>query len=112
MTTFEVAVFAFQGNQGQKERAHLERFLSPLDQRLASQEYLVDESFTAADVVRAYDSGILSGAYYLKAHPSVQKYLSRLLARPAGTSFAKAIGWQQKTKWVHSSMMNKLLEIF
>ena len=44
-----------------QERAHLERFLGPLEHRLASQNYLVGDSFTAADIVCAYDLGILFG---------------------------------------------------
>ncbi len=93
LTTFEGAVFAFTGHQGEKERAHLERFLAPLDHKLASQDYLVGDSFTAADIVCAYDLGILSSAHDLETYPSIHAYLSRLLARPAATSFARAIGW-------------------
>ncbi len=93
LTTFESAVFAFTNNQGEKERANVERFVAPLDRMLASNDYLVGESFTAADVVCAYDLGILSSAYGLKAYPSTHVYLSRLLARPAATDFARAIGW-------------------
>ena len=93
LTTFESAVFAFKGNQEEKERAHIERFLAPLDHKLASQNYLVGDSFTAADIVCAYDLGMLSGAYELEGYPSIHGYLSRLLARPAATSFAGAIGW-------------------
>ncbi len=92
LTTFEGAVFGFKGNQGEKERAHLERFLAPLDQRLASQDYLVGDAFTAADIVCAYDLGLLSEAYDLKDYPSIHAYLSRLLTRPAAISFASAIG--------------------
>ncbi len=93
LTTLESAVFAFTGNQEEKERAHLERFLAPLDNKLASQDYLVGNSFTAADIVCAYDLGILSGAYDLNAFPALRTYLSRLFDRPAATSFARAIGW-------------------
>ncbi len=93
LTTFEVAVFAFTGNQEEKERAHLQRFLAPLDHKLASQDYLVGDSFTAADIVCAYDLGILSGADDLNAFPALCTYLSRLFDRPAATSFARAIGW-------------------
>ena len=93
LTTFEGVVFAFNGNQGEKERAQLERFLIPLDRRLASQDYLGGDSFTAADIVCAYDLGILSSAYDLNAFPSIHAYLSQLLARPAVKSFAEAIQW-------------------
>ncbi len=93
LTTFESAVFEFTGNQAEKERAHLERFLAPLDNKLASQDYLVGDSFTVADIVCAYDLGILSGAYDLNAFPALCTYLSRLFDRPAATSFARAIGW-------------------
>ena len=93
LTTFDGAVFAFTGNQGEKERAHLERFLAPLDYKLASQDYLVGDSFTAADIVCAYDLGMLSDTYDLQAYPSIHTYLSQLLARPAATSFARAIAW-------------------
>lgn len=93
LTTFEGAVFAYRGNQEEKERSQLERFLAPLDHRLASQDYLVGHSITAADIACAYDLGILTGAYDLKAYSAIHEYLSRLLARPAATSFARAIGW-------------------
>ncbi len=93
LTTFESAAFAFTSSQGEKERTNIERFIVPLDRMLASNDYLVGESFTAADIVCAYDLGILSGVYDLKAYPSVHAYLSRLLARPAATNFAGAIGW-------------------
>ena len=93
LTTFEGAVFAFTGNQAEKERAHLERFLATLDHKVASQDYLVGDSFTAADIVCGYDLGILSGAHPLEAYPSIHAYLSRLLVRPAAASFARAIGW-------------------
>ncbi len=94
LTTFEGAVFAFKGNQEEQERAHLERFLAPLDHRLASQDYLVGDSFTVADIVCAYDLGMLSGSFDLnKAYPSIHAYLSRLFARTAARSFAGAIGW-------------------
>ena len=93
LTTFEGAVFAFTGNQEEKGRARLERFLAPLDHKLASQDYLVGDSFTAADIVCAYDLGMLSSAHALETYPSMHAYLSRLLARPAATSFARAIGW-------------------
>jgi len=93
LTTFEGAVFAFTGSQEEKERVHLERFLEPLDNKLASQDFLVGDSFTAADIVCAYDLGILSSAYDLKAYPPIHAYLSRLLTRPAAKSFAEAIGW-------------------
>ncbi len=93
LTTFEGAVFAFTANQDEEERAHLERFLGPLEHRLASQDYLVGDSFTAADIVCAYDLGILFGVYDLKTYPSIHAYLSRLLARPVAASFARAIGW-------------------
>ena len=93
LTTFESAVFALTANQGEEERTHLERFLVPLGHRLASQDYLVGDSFTAADIVCAYDLGILFGVDDLNAYPSVYAYLSRLLARPAAASFARAIGW-------------------
>ncbi len=93
LTTFEGAAFAFTNIQGEKERANVERFIAPLDRMLASNDYLVGESFTAADVVCAYNLGILSSAYDLKAYPRIHAYLSRLLARPAATSFARAIGW-------------------
>ena len=56
-------------------------------------ELPIGESLTVADIVCAYDLGILAGAYDLKAYPSLHAYLSRLLARPAATSFAEAIGW-------------------
>ena len=94
LTTFEGAVFAFTGHQEEKDRAHLERFLAPLDHKLASQHYLVGDSFTAADIVCAYDLGMLSGTHELETYPSIHAYLSRLLARPAATSFARAIGWE------------------
>ena len=94
LTTFEGAVFAFTGHQEEKDRAHLERFLAPLDHKLASQHYLVGDSFTAADIVCAYDLGMLSGTHELGTYPSIHAYLSRLLARPAATSFARAIGWE------------------
>ena len=93
LTTLESAVFAFTNNQTEKEQASLERFIAPFDRMLASKDYLVGESFTVADIICAYDLGILSGAYDLKAYPSLHAYLSRLLARPAATSFAGAIGW-------------------
>ena len=93
LTTFESAAFAFTKVQGEKERANVERFIAPLDRMLASNDYLVGESFTAADIICAYDLGILSGAYDIKAYPSLHSYLSRLLARPAATSFANAIDW-------------------
>lgn len=93
LTTFEGAVFAFTGNQDENERAHLERFLAPLDHSLASQDYLAGDSFTAADIVCAYDLGILSGAYDLNAFPAIRTYLSRLFDRRAATSFARAIGY-------------------
>ena len=93
LTTFESATFAFTNNRKEKEQANLERFMKPFDRMLASKDYLVGESFTAADIICAYDLGILSGAYDLKAYPSLHSYLSRLLARPAATSFAEAIGW-------------------
>ncbi len=93
LTTFESAVFAFTNNQREKERANVERFVAPLDRMLASNDYLVGESFTAADIVCAYDLGILSSTYDLKAHPSIHAYLSRLLARLPAKSFAGAIGW-------------------
>lgn len=92
LTTFEGAVFAFTNNQGDKERGNLERFMAPLDRMLASNDYLIGQSFTAADIVCAYDLGILSGSYDLDAYPSLQAYLARLLERPAAASFAKAIG--------------------
>ena len=98
LTTFESAVFAYTGNQLENQRTQLERFLSPLDRRLASRDYLVGDSFTAADIVCAYDLGILFGVDDLKAYPSIHAYLSRLLARPVAASFAKAIGWPEKTK--------------
>ncbi len=93
LTTFESAVFALTANQGEEERTHLERFLVPLGHRLASQDYLVGDSFTAADIVCAYDLGMLFGVDDLQAYPSIHAYLSRLLARPAAASFARAIGW-------------------
>jgi glutathione S-transferase len=93
LTTLESAVFVFEGNQGEKERVQLERFLVPLDRMLDSNDYLVGESFTAADIVCAYDLGILSSAYDLNAFPSIHAYLSRLLARHAAKIFAEAIQW-------------------
>ncbi len=93
LTTFESAVFEFNDNQGEKERTHLERFLVPLEHRLVSQDHLVGDSFTAADIVCTYDLGLLFGVDDLKAYPSIHAYLSRLLARPAAASFARAIGW-------------------
>jgi glutathione S-transferase len=93
LTTLEGAVFIFNGNQGEKERVQLERFLVPLDRMLESNDYLAGESFTAADIVCAYDLGILSSVYDLNAFPSIHAYLSRLLARPAATSFTEAIQW-------------------
>jgi glutathione S-transferase len=93
LTTFENAVFALTANSGEEERTHLERFLGPLEHRLASQDYLVGDSFTAADIVCGYDLGIFSGVADLKTYPSIHAYLSRLLARPAAESFARAIGW-------------------
>ena len=93
LTTFEGAVFAFTSIQGDKERANLDRFLSPLDHMLASHDYLVGDSFTAADIVCAYDLGILFGTDYLSAYPALRAYLSRQLARPAATNFARAITW-------------------
>ena len=98
LTTFESVVFAFTNNQGDTERANLERFMTPLNRMLTSNDYLVGESFTAADIVCAYDLGVLFGAYDLKAYPSVHAYLSRLLARPAAASFATAIGWPEKRR--------------
>ena len=93
LTTFENAVFAFKGKQEKKERAHLERFLAPVDHKLASQDYLVSDSFTAADIVCAYDLRILTSAYDLEAQPSIHAYLSRVLARPAAKDFAEALEW-------------------
>ena len=98
LTTLEGAVFVFQGNQGEKERAQLERFLVPIDNRLASQDYLVANAFSATDIVCAYDLGILSTAYDLDAFPSIHAYLSRLLDRPAAKSFAEAIQWPGKMR--------------
>lgn len=67
LTTFESAAFAFANSQGEKERANVERFIAPLERTLASNEYLVGRSFTGADIVCAYDLGILSSAYDLIA---------------------------------------------
>ena len=96
LTTFDSAAFAFAKDQGEKGRANVERFIVPLDRMLASTDYLVGESFTAADIVCAYDLGILSGAYDIKAYPSLHSYLSRLLARPAAKSFSNAIDWSRR----------------
>ena len=93
LATFEGAIFAYTNNRKEKEQANLERFLAPLDQMLASKDYLVGASFTAADIICAYDLGILSGTYDLKAYPSLHAYLSRLLARRAAANFSEAIGW-------------------
>ncbi len=93
LTTFESAVFAFTNVQGKKERTNIERLIVPLDQRLAAKDYLVGDVFTAADIICAYDLGILSSTYDLEAHPSIHAYLSRLLARLSAKSFAEAIGW-------------------
>lgn len=98
LTTFESAVFAFTNKPEDTKRVNLERFMTPLDRALASNDYLVDESFTAADIVCAYDLGLLFGNYDLRAYPSLHAYLSRLLARPPATSFAKAIGWPEKRR--------------
>ncbi len=93
LTTFESAVFAYNSNQAKKERAHLERFLAPLDHMLTSQDYLVGDTFSAADIICGYDLALLSGKYDFAGYPAVQAFLSRLLARPAATSLARAIGW-------------------
>ena len=98
LTTFEAVAFAFTNNQEEKEQAKLERFMTPLDRMLASNDYLVGESFTAADIVCAYDLGMLFGTYDLETYPSLHAYLSRLLARPAATSFVRAIGWPEKRR--------------
>ena len=92
LTTFEGAVFAFNGNQGDKERANLERFLAPLDQILASQHYLLGDRFSAADIVCGYNLGLLIRNYDFVGYPAVQAYVSRLLSRPAATSFARVTG--------------------
>lgn len=96
LTTFEGAVFAFSDNQGDKERAHLERFLAPLEHMLASQDYLVGHTFSAADINCGYDLGILFGKYDIAEYPAVKAYLSRLLVRSAAMPFAKAIGWPEE----------------
>lgn len=93
LTTFEGAVFAFTNSPGDKERTNLERFVAPLGHMLASNVYLLGDAFTVADIVCAYDLGILAGACDLKTFPSLHAYLSRLLARPAAMGFAEAIGW-------------------
>ena len=93
LTTFESAVFAFNSNQGDKERANLERFLAPLDHILASQDYLLGDTFSAVDITCGYDFGLLSANYDLASYPAVQAFVSRVLARPAAKSFAKAVGW-------------------
>jgi glutathione S-transferase len=93
LTTFESATFAFNETLGEKESANIERFIGPLEQTLSSNDYLVGDSFTVADIVCAYDLGILSGKYDLNTNPAVHAYLTRLLARPAATSFARAIAW-------------------
>lgn len=94
LTTFDSAVFAFTSIQGQEERSNVERFLVPLDRLLAANDYLMGDRFSAADVVCAYNLGVLSGRYNLKAYSSIHNYLSRLLDRPAASGFAAAIGWQ------------------
>jgi len=91
LTTFENATLAFNTVQREKERANVERFIAPLEQRLASDDYLVGNSFTAADIVCAYDLGILSSVYDLKVYPAIHACLSRILSRPAAASFARAI---------------------
>jgi glutathione S-transferase len=93
LVSLEGAVFAYTNNRKEKELANLGRFLAPFDQMLASKDYLVGETFTAADIMCAYNLGILSVGYDLDTYPSLQDYLSRLLARPAAASYAKAIGW-------------------
>jgi glutathione S-transferase len=93
LTTLEGAAFGYTNDPVEATRAHLERFLAPLDKLLASTDHLVGNSFTAADIVCVYDLGLLFGAYELKTHPSVFSYLTRTLKRPAAAGFADAIDW-------------------
>ena len=59
---------------------------------LVSQDLLLGDTCSAADIICGYDLGLLFGKYNLVKCPAAQEYLSRLLARPAAISFAKAIG--------------------
>lgn len=93
LTTLENAVIAYINDPGEKQAAAVKRFVEPLEQKFSSNEFLLGQSFSAADIVCGYDLGLLSRTFDLAAWPSVRAYLSRLLARPAAASFASAIDW-------------------
>jgi glutathione S-transferase len=72
--------------------ATLDRRLAPLEQRLASREYL-EGGFTAGDIVMSTALRELVGGGFLARYPALTAYVERCTARPA---FKKALEAQMK----------------
>lgn len=78
-----------------RERA-LPRLMTPLNQRLGQQPFLLGTEFTVADVAVGATLSFVLGALQLdlSAYPHVQAYIGRLSERPA---FARAMGMKPST---------------
>ena len=93
LTSFEGAVMGYTNNLEDPEaQSNLERYLGPLQARFEDSVHIVDDDFTAADIVCAYDLGLLLGRYQLDQYPNVARYLATVLERPAAAFYRRVIG--------------------
>ena len=81
-----VNLFARDEEWAKLRRPSLEEFigrrLAPLEKRLGSQEWLTD-AFSIADIAMVTVLRAIEGSSVLSAHPAVEAYIGRGMARPA-----------------------------
>jgi glutathione S-transferase len=81
-----VNLFARDEQWAKLRRPSLEEFigrrLAPLEKRLGSQEWLTD-AFSIADIAMVTVLRAIEGSSVLSAHPAVEAYIARGMARPA-----------------------------
>ena len=63
-----------------------------MEERLASRDFLMGSDLTLADMQMSYLLAVASATGRLSGHPSIDRYLDRLLARPALIRAIKAGG--------------------
>ncbi len=93
LTSFESAVMGYTNNLDDPEaQSNLEHYLEPLQTHFENGVHIVRDDFTAADIVCAYDLGLLVGRYELDQYPNLTRYLATVLERPAAAFYRRAIG--------------------
>ena len=98
--TLEAAVLAYVRTHDKPEDDPLrqdaifqiDRMIGPLDRHMSTRQFVLGDTFSAADIVIGYDLAIAKMRQFpFETYPNVARYVERLAARPAAKALFDAV---------------------